>query len=77
MDSICSYDEIFIVEAVVVSTDEGGNFYKSMVVQDETGAIEIQLDMNGLFNLYPVGQKVIIDCRGLIVGDYNRYYQNG
>lgn len=77
LDSICSYDEIFIVEAVVVSTDEGGNFYKSMVVQDETGAIEIQLDMNGLFNLYPVGQKVIIDCRGLIVGDYNRYYQVG
>ena len=77
LDSICSYDETFIVDGIVVSTDEGGNFYKTMVIQDETGAIELQLDINGLFNLYPIGQRVIIDCRGLIVGDYNRYYQIG
>lgn len=77
LDSICSYDEEFIIEAVVVSTDEGGNFYKTMVIQDETGSIELQLDINGLFNLYPLGQRIILDCRGLIVGDYNRYYQIG
>ena len=77
LDSICSYDEEFIVDGVVISTDEGGNFYKSIVIQDETGAIEIQMDMNGLFNLYPLGQRVVIDCRGLVVGDYNRYYQIG
>lgn len=77
LDSICTYDETFIVDGIVVSTDEGGNFYKTMVIQDETGAIELQLDMNGLFNLYPLGQRIIIDCRGLIVGDYNRYYQIG
>ena len=77
LDSICAYDEEFIVDGVVVSTDEGGNFYKSIVIQDETGAIEIQMDMNGLFNMYPLGQRVIIDCRGLVVGDYNRYYQIG
>ena len=31
-DSICRYDEQFIVKAVVVSSDEGGNCYKYLTV---------------------------------------------
>jgi len=77
LDSICKYNETFLVRAVVVSTDEGGNYYKSLVIQDETGGIELQLDQVGLYNYYPVGQEIILDCRGLIVGDYHRMYQVG
>ncbi len=77
LDSICAYNETFIVDGIVTSTDEGGNFYKTITIQDETGGITIQLDNSGLFNSYPLGQRVIIDCRGLIVGDYNRLYQIG
>lgn len=77
LDSICKYDETFIVDGVVVSTDEGGNYYKSLVIQDETGAIELQLDQSGLFNHYPLGQKVVLDCRGLIIGDYHNKFQVG
>lgn len=76
-DSICAWNETFIVEAVVVSSDEGGNFYKSMVVQDATGGIELELDKNGLYNDYPVGQKVYIKCNGLVVGDYGGMHQVG
>lgn len=67
----------FIVQAWVVSSDEGGNFYKSMFVQDATGAIEIPIDKTGLYNDYPVGQKVIINAKGLVVGDYHNMYQMG
>ncbi len=76
-DSICRWDEPFIVKAVVVSSDQGGNCYKYMTIQDETGGIEISIDRTGLYNEYPVGQTIYLDCRGLIVGDYHSKYQIG
>ena len=76
-DSICRYDEQFIVKAVVVSSDEGGNCYKYLTVQDETGGIEIAIDRSSLYNDYPVGQTVYLNCAGLIVGDYHNKYQVG
>jgi len=76
-DSICHYDEQFIVKAVVVSSDEGGNCYKYLTIQDETGGIEIAIDRSSLYNDYPVGQTVYLNCAGLIVGDYHNKYQVG
>jgi hypothetical protein len=65
------------VRAVVVSSDEGGNYYKSMVIQDSTGGVELQLDMAGLYNTYPVGQKIVLIPNGLFIGDYNNLLQVG
>ncbi len=76
-DSICHWNEPFIVKAVVVSSDQGGNCYKYMTIQDETGGIEISIDRTGLYNEYPVGQTIYLDCRGLIVGDYHNKHQVG
>lgn len=77
MDSITHAGEPFIVKATVVSSDEGGNFYKNMVVQDETAAIQIQINKSGLCHTYPVGQTVYINCEGLVVGNYHGMYQIG
>ncbi|MBP5650514.1 MAG: choice-of-anchor J domain-containing protein [Bacteroidales bacterium] len=78
LDSICRYSgERFIVKAVVVSSDEGGNCYKYLTVQDQTGGIEIAIDQSSLFNDYPVGQIVYLNCDGLVVGDYRNKYQIG
>ncbi len=77
LDSICHATDTFIVKAVVVSSDEGGNFYKTMVVQDETAALEIQINNSGLYADYPVGQTVYIKCNGLVVGNYHGIYQIG
>lgn len=76
-DSICHADEDFVVKAVVVSSDEGGNCYKYLTIQDETGGIEIAIDRSSLYNDYPVGQTVYLNCKGLIVGDYHNKYQVG
>ena len=76
-DSITTLKTPIYVRAVVVSSDEGGNYYKSMVIQDHTGGVELQLDMNGLYNFYPVGQKIVLVCNGLVVGDYNNLPQVG
>lgn len=78
LDSICEFSgQNFIVKAVVVSSDQGGNCYKYITVEDETGGIEIAIDQSGLFNEYPVGQIVYINCNGLVVGDYSNKYQIG
>ncbi len=36
-----------IVDAVVVADDKGGNFYKKLVLQDETGGIEVLINQRG------------------------------
>jgi hypothetical protein len=78
LDSICRYSgERFIVKAVVVSSDEGGNCYKYLTVQDQTGGIEIEIEQSSLFNEFPVGQIVYLNCDGLVVGDYRNKYQIG
>jgi len=78
-DSLTRYNEKYLryIRAVVVSSDEGGNYYKAMVIQDSTGGVELQLDMNGLYNTYPVGQKIVLVCNGLVIGDYNSLPQIG
>ena len=65
------------IRAVVVSSDEGGNYYKSMVIQDSTAGVELELDMPGLYNTYPVGQKIVLVCNGLVIGDYRGLPQIG
>jgi len=76
-DSLETSDRIRYIRAVVVSSDEGGNFYKSMTIQDSTGGVSLQLDRSGLYNLYPVGQKIVLVCNGLVIGDYYHLPQIG
>lgn len=69
--------EEVIVSGVVVMDDRSGNYYKSFVIQDETGGIEIKLDQNNIYNDYPVGRKVYLKCKGLTLGAYGGLKQIG
>ena len=66
-----------IIAAVVVADDKSGNFYKSIVVQDESGGIIVRLDGYSLFTSYPVGRKIYIKLQGLYLGDYKKWIQLG
>jgi hypothetical protein len=66
-----------IIEGIVVSDDKQGNFYKSIVLQDATGGIEVKLDKNSLYNDYPRGQRVVVYCNDLYLGDYGGLIQLG
>jgi len=65
----------------VITTDKPGNFYKSLYIQDETGAIELKLGKTSLHNEYALGQKVYVKCgpqpgsKGLYLGSYG--YKTG
>lgn len=66
-----------IVVGYVVANDVSGNLYKTLVIQDSTGGIEIKLDATGLYNDYPVGQKLYVKCKGLYLGTYGTMIQLG
>ncbi|GEM_PF-6675105 len=69
--------EDIILKALVVGDDRSGNIYKKIVVQDQSGAIELQLDANNIFNSFPVGSWVYIKAKGLSIGKYNELPQLG
>ena len=65
------------IEGWIVANDEYGNFYKTLVVQDETGGIEIKLDMEDIFLEYWRDEKVHVSCNSLTLGEYGGVIQLG
>lgn len=61
-----------IFEGYVISSDEEGNFYKTLVLQDAvenpTAGIQIAINKTFLYGDYPFGAKVRVKAKGLSVG---------
>lgn len=69
-------DSVIIV-GTVVSSDESGNIYKLIVVQDETSAITIGIDTTSIYEQIPTGVAVAINATGLTIGKYSGLMQMG
>ncbi len=65
----------YIIEGVIIANDEHDNFYKSIIIQDSTGGIVLQLDGVSLYQSYPVGALVRIRLQNLWLTDYRRMVQ--
>ncbi len=67
------------VKAVVVADDKSGNFYKTLVVEDENSdyGISLLIDQAELHNTYPIGRRVFIYLKNLWISDYNGLPQIG
>lgn len=87
-DSVGSFLEIvngdslwrdIYLNVVVIGNDVSGNIYKSMYVRDLNSerALNISVDKTGLYNFYPVGQMLYINCTGLYIGKYENLPQLG
>ena len=67
-------DDIY-VSGYVVSSDEAGNFFEEIVIQDKaenpTVGIKVLIDVNPLFTKYEVGRKIFIKLNSLSVGISN------
>lgn len=57
------------IEGTVVSSDEAGNFYKSVVLQDKTAGTKIHINGYSLFSIYPMSRNFYISLKGLYVGN--------
>lgn len=66
-----------VIGGVVTSDDRAGNFYKNLFLQDSTGGIELKLARTGLYNDYRRGQRILVRCKGLYLGDYGEQIQLG
>lgn len=58
------------IKGVVTSSDEQGNIYNEIAIQDKTGAILLSVGEGGLYGFLPVGTEVLIDLKDLYVGNY-------
>ena len=76
-DTYTTIEDETRIEGVIIGDDESGNIYKQLVVGDETGAIIVGVNNSGLYAFCPVGQKVVIDCKGLQIGSYRKLAQIG
>lgn len=66
-----------IIAGVVTADDRSGNFYKTIIIQDATAAIAIRIDLSDYYTKYPIGRRVFVKLKGLVLGDYNDLIQLG
>ena len=70
-----------IIEAFVISSDEGGNFYKTLFVQDKyeypSSGIEVLIDLRAYFTRFNFGRKIYIKMAGLSVSNDEGKYKIG
>ncbi len=68
-------DPSLFVEGYVISSDQAGNFFEEIIIQDTpenpTGGIRILIDDSPLSGFYQVGQRVYVRLNGLTAGTSN------
>lgn len=69
--------EHVIIAGRVISSDESGNIFKSLVIQDATSALSMSIDANSMNNTYRIGQEIVIDMTDLYLGKYSGLQQLG
>lgn len=67
----------YIVHGTVVSSDEAGNVFKSLIIDDGTAALPFSIDRYNLYQNYRRGQEIVVDLTGMYIGMYNGYMQVG
>jgi len=70
-------DQHIYVSGRVISSDQAGNVFKSLVIQDETAALAFSINQYDLYLKFPVGQEVVVDLTGLYAGMYRGLFQIG
>lgn len=66
-----------VIAGRVISSDKAGNVFKSIVLQDGTGAMTIAINAYDLYETYQQGQQIVVNATGLKIGGYNGLMQIG
>ena len=77
VDKPVHIEKNLVIGGQVTSSDQSGNIYRSMYIQDATGAIEIKIGKSSLYNDYRPGQWVFVKLDGLTLGTYEGMLQIG
>lgn len=65
--AITEITEDLVVRAIVTGNDEDGNFFRELVVQDETAGMYININLTGAYNFLPIGREIFIKAKGLYI----------
>lgn len=80
-DNIVQIQEDYVLEGYVVSSDNQGNFFGTIHIQDlpqnPTMGISFHLDLRDYHLLYPNGSKVFIKLKGLYLEKHHDAYEIG
>ncbi len=67
-----------VIHGWVTSSDQDGNVYKKLYIQDESGmGLTIAVNQSSLFEKYRIGQDVVLPLQGYYVGKYNGQQELG
>lgn len=66
-----------IIRGRVVSSDQTGNIFKSVIIYDGSAALNLSINAYDLYQTYQFGQEVVIDVTELNIGGYNGLMQLG
>ena len=61
--------EDYVISGKVISSDQDGNVYKAVYIDDGTAAIELKLMVSN-YVYYHVGQTIFVKTKGLAIGCY-------
>lgn len=67
----------YIISGRVISSDEAGNFFKQIVIDNNGQCIQLNVDAYDLFESYQYGQEIVVDVTGLYIGGYGNLMQIG
>jgi hypothetical protein len=74
-DGLTQIQSDIYLEGYVISSDEAGNFFEEIIIQDKpenpTAGIRISINVNPLFAKYEIGRRILVKLEGLYVGDAN------
>lgn len=74
LDTLPSNGPGIYIRGRITTDDYGGNFYKSLCIQQIVGgeqqALRISVDASSVSGMYPLGQEILIRVNGLTIGRY-------
>ena len=59
-----------IIKGEITTSDEAGNVYRELYIQDATGAICLKLGRSSSYDDFKLGQILYVKCKGFVVGEY-------
>lgn len=82
LKSFCTAQSVPVTQQIVVrgfvtANDHYGEFFKTLVIEDQSGGISISIDHTALTDDFPIGAEVTVQCNGLVLGDYGGKIQLG
>jgi hypothetical protein len=66
-----------VIGVRVAANDQSGNYYKTLVIQDDEGGIELKINDYDLYQSYPEGQEIYVRCQNLYLDTYGEVIQLG